>query len=500
VTWTNDNLVGGGYVFELSFGNGLFAILGDTNYPFVPSRLVLSTSADGRDWTTVRIDSTNQLSHLAQGNGKFAALTINPYMQGIIEASSDGVTWSFHTVPTSNVLYGIDFCHDRFVAVGSLGTILTSQDGATWLALNTNTPVNLRSLARGNGRYVAVGNEGVIYTSAEGSNWARMTLPTTSNLRSIAFGAGKFVAVGPCEGPPFSGSNAIFTSTDGLAWTRLRTEQAFTNTTFVPLDLYGIAYGAGTFVAVGENGNIIASTNGVNWIATYAGTSHRLNAVTYGGGQFVAVGKKGRIVTSSGGLGWGWQSVASLLNSSTHFLQGVAYGNGVYVAAGQGGGLLVSSDAVNWLAPPSPFITPGYSIDIEDLQFANGVFIAVGTAGLMATSTNGVFWTRHYSGCGNKLRGAFYADCHFFAVGNNETILESDFSGPPMLRLVGAPEGGAFALSVSSELNSSYRLQVSTNLHDWNDMAPITNALGNLTWPDTDPSSSARRFYRAVSP
>jgi hypothetical protein len=69
----------------------------------------------------------------------------------------------------------------------------------------------------------------------------------------------------------------------------------------------------------------------------------------------------------------------------------------------------------------------------EDLQFANGMFIAVGSAGLIATSTDGVLWTRHYSGSGNDLRGAFYADCHFFAVGNNDAHPTFSMLSDPVL-------------------------------------------------------------------
>ncbi|MGC8967977.1 MAG: hypothetical protein ACP5JV_06590 [Thermus sp.] len=63
-------------------------------------------------------------------------------------------------------------------------------------------------------------------------------------------------------------------------------------------NLYGVAYGNGTFVAVGWDGTILTSPDGVNWTARTSGTSNNLNAVTYGNGTFVVVGLGGTILTS----------------------------------------------------------------------------------------------------------------------------------------------------------------------------------------------------------
>jgi len=62
--------------------------------------------------------------------------------------------------------------------------------------------------------------------------------------------------------------------------------------------LYGVTYGNGTFVAVGEGGTILTSQNGQNWTPRESGTTQPLYGVTYGNGTFVAVGKNGTILTS----------------------------------------------------------------------------------------------------------------------------------------------------------------------------------------------------------
>ena len=63
--------------------------------------------------------------------------------------------------------------------------------------------------------------------------------------------------------------------------------------------------------------------------------------VTYGGGQFVAVGDKGTIVTSTDGYNWGSPSLVA-----TGSLYAIAYGNGVFTAAGTL--CLTSADGVAW--------------------------------------------------------------------------------------------------------------------------------------------------------
>jgi hypothetical protein len=103
--------------------------------------------------------------------------------------------------------------------------------------------------------------------------------------------------------------------------------------------LRGVVYGAGTFVAVGEAGTILASPDGVTWTQRASGTSNYLERVTYGNGTFVAVGEAGTILTSPDGVTWTRR--ASLRTNSFY---GVTYGNGTFVAVGNTGIILTSPD------------------------------------------------------------------------------------------------------------------------------------------------------------
>src|SRR5690606_36804498 len=86
-------------------------------------------------------------------------------------------------------------------------------------------------------------------------------------------------------------------STDGLTWTSH--DSGTTDW------LTGVMYGAGKFVAVGDQGRILNSTDGIHWMdAATSGTANRLNNVVWGHGLFVAVGENGTIVTSPDADTW----------------------------------------------------------------------------------------------------------------------------------------------------------------------------------------------------
>jgi hypothetical protein len=81
-----------------------------------------------------------------------------------------------------------------------VGTILTSPDGVVWTARSLSTTGNLVGVTYANGQYIVVGNTiavnstGFILASPDGVTWTSHA--TTSNLYGVAFGAGTFISVG----------------------------------------------------------------------------------------------------------------------------------------------------------------------------------------------------------------------------------------------------------------------------------------------------------------
>src|SRR5687768_10804583 len=96
--------------------------------------------------------------------------------------------------------------------------------------------------------------DGRLQSCVDAINWTDCVLPVKTFVRAMAFGRGQLVAVG---GSYFDVPASIITSRDGIHWTRRRLQTAS--------NLYGVAFGNDTFVAVGEFGAIFTSTNGANW-------------------------------------------------------------------------------------------------------------------------------------------------------------------------------------------------------------------------------------------
>jgi photosystem II stability/assembly factor-like uncharacterized protein len=58
------------------------------------------------------------------------------------------------------------------------------------------------------------------------------------------------------------------------------------------------------WVAVGESGTILTSSDGITWTSRTSGTSEALYVVTYGNNTFVTVCDSGTILTSKDGTTW----------------------------------------------------------------------------------------------------------------------------------------------------------------------------------------------------
>src|SRR5881397_3122267 len=69
-------------------------------------------------------------------------------------------------------------------------------------------------------------------------------------------------------------------------------------------NLNSVTYANGRFVAVGNEGTIVTSTNGLDWSLVASGVINQLNTVGFGAGRFVIGGNTGLILCSIDGLNW----------------------------------------------------------------------------------------------------------------------------------------------------------------------------------------------------
>ena len=173
------------------------------------------------------------------------------------------------------------------------GQLQASVDATKWTDCRLTAITYLRALTYANGVFIAVGGSyfdepGVIVTSRDGVHWNRRSLPNGINLYSVAFGNGTFVAVGD--------SGTILTSRDGTNWKRRESK-------VTGILLAAVAFGNSRFVVGGESGTILTSTNGVDWTASRLGLSVYVGAITFSDGAFVITSAR-MIFKSTDGSTW----------------------------------------------------------------------------------------------------------------------------------------------------------------------------------------------------
>ena len=197
-----------------------------------------------------------------------------------------------------------------------------------------------------------------------------------------------------------------------------------------------IAYGNGTYVAVGGVNKVYYSHDGQKWTSReYTGSSY-LQAVTYGQGKFVAVGDRRTTAVSNDGIVWKIKT----LESSEYDLYDVVYGNGVFVAAGVSRVtwydrvLYHSTDGENWqyLADKPTRDSKFYFINNEllmtgrestarskdgktwvynagpppgsvRLAYGNGIYVLTPYAATVLISTDGKTWTKKPTNIGELV-------------------------------------------------------------------------------------------------
>ncbi|MFM7751143.1 MAG: PKD domain-containing protein, partial [Opitutaceae bacterium] len=179
----------------------------------------LLTLDDGGTFTSVDFPTTQSLNAIAYANGRFVIATTDldggtKEDIGGLWTSGDGYAWTpFLTgaLDSANLNTAI-FAADRWIALGTGGTIVTSTDGVNWPRTASGITTSINGVASGGGLIVAVASGGKIVTSSDGLTWTERTSGITTDLRAVTHAGGSFVAVGL--------GGVILTSSNGTTWNR----------------------------------------------------------------------------------------------------------------------------------------------------------------------------------------------------------------------------------------------------------------------------------------
>jgi hypothetical protein len=249
-------------------------------------------------------------------------------------------------------------------------------------------------------------------TSTDGINWVQAGTISSTQINDLAFGNGWWLTVG-------SGSGSVRRSNNnGSTWTTPTNSGLTSNT------LRSIAFGAGTFVTVGNNGTIQTTTDGSSWVSRTSGVTVPLTSVIWDGNQFVAVGP-GRVLTSTTGTSWTSVNMPSVTTPQIRYLQGTTPQYIVIDARANGGAVgggsataYTSTNLSSWAPQTLPTAVPGA------IAAGNGVFVL----GDFVTSTTTVLkvWNSPSGLTGTWVQQPFpnsnsYYHTHYLNYGTTST-------------------------------------------------------------------------------
>ena len=265
---------------------------------------------------------------------------------------------------SNRTLRAVTHIPEGFLAVGQQ-SLLLSKDGWNWEQqdhFDDNDDFDLHGIAVSPVLARAVGGHAVGLQSrtrawtSDGKNWSLDVEYTGPALKAVAWG-GK--------------------------WVELTQESHLGNPGGESMTIGGLVYADGRYVTVGHvegepmPGTAAVSTDGTTWEMIQGISRFKLNAVAYGAGTYLAVGDSGTVCTSTDGKSWTLQPSAIGLN-----LVALAFGEGKFLATARGiffqdgGAFLASVNGVIWTA-----VSSMEAIGVESLAFGDGLFMGVGTQG-----------------------------------------------------------------------------------------------------------------------
>ena len=273
------------------FTNQNYSFASDgTTYLVPDSQTRIWRSTDLVNWTAVSLQPQVYYGYVTQivyGNGVFVAGWRYNGLNQIIATSTDaGLTWTFPVTPFNyNFDYGqqgtqLIFDGTQFVGQnGSDGAIYTSTDGVNWTyETGLGSTGSYGNLSYVGGKYFSWNyNSGLLYVGTTPSNLNATTATFTSNTPS------SYVYASPvqyanstyywaCFSVQGSGVIYIYSSSDGLNWSLLRTQTMINQ--YNPI-LF--AADGNQILFIDSQGNaVFSSDSGSTW--TYANKYFRYGA------------------------------------------------------------------------------------------------------------------------------------------------------------------------------------------------------------------------------
>lgn len=255
------------------------------SYVAVGADGTIVTSRDGRIWKEqqVRFNGfADSLHTVLETNGKLVAVGPNSFF-----SSNDGVKWTQESKPPYPS-FAVAKGKDALVAVCTHGKILRSADLKNWTVIDTGTTEQITAVAYNSGIFLAIGGNNILLTSEdEGRNWKVRRSERDLVLPRLCYGNGMFLLAANDRG--YYGAQHLYSSEDGVTWHEVRSEE-------IPQSIQSLNVAEGSFIATTTGSRIYSSYDGRLWTASDSKILGGFRAIAYGNGSYIAVGNNGRIV------------------------------------------------------------------------------------------------------------------------------------------------------------------------------------------------------------
>lgn len=407
----------------VSYGSGRLVVVTSGGYA--------GTTANAADWQWSRAlppGVDGDLVSLAFRGGQWVAAS----QTNLIVYSRDGTNWFPSRIETP--LKRIRAAAGGFVGVSVDERIGTSADGRFWSFVEKHNQGKANDISGFGGELVLVGDDSLLSSSATLKDWKK--IGSSALVTNLNFNA---VTRNPAAGFPFV---AVGDRGTILHYTSGASKAASANNDIL-FDLYSVAYGEGSYAAVGLRGTIWSKNTGTNgalytylqdanaWTPRGSGITNDLTSVAFGKKRFVAVGgnsgvDKGiahaTILSSADTISWTptlrQSAIVDSVSGKKAYPKTVVFGGGRFVvlAQGEAGAALVSLDGNRWETQFNPILD-----GMRSIGYGNGLFIAVGDR--IATSPDGFAWTLEEGIQGANLNAATGGNGIWVAVGSNPTLL-----------------------------------------------------------------------------
>jgi hypothetical protein len=171
-----------------------------------------STSSNGTTWAAA-VTAPATILKLCYGSGGFVGTASGTTSS--VYRTTDGTSWSTHSLPASAAWSGVAFGGGVYVAVRTGSTAAYSSDGQTWTTANMPSSRTWNAVVYAAGRFFAFGyNSTAAAFSADGQTWTAITLPASGRWLAAAGGSSSVLAMNQGTGShaySVAASSAAFT-------------------------------------------------------------------------------------------------------------------------------------------------------------------------------------------------------------------------------------------------------------------------------------------------